>query len=217
MLQMMMIVATVVIGTPAQYTAPGNQCTEVYSCWSFWTCKIWAARQETQKFHCISRASTSQTSQDFYFFSVINPFPSLRASHKMIFKVSAIFAVATLAGVANAEGERFCNGSVDPADCSDLAGLCGNALISGKSDFPKFPHSDAQSWEQTNLRTYTLVGVGGNATRVRSGTNMRASTALKRVGGGSRQRSNDSDSKSSSRHHGSTLFFSFLFFFSVPI
>jgi len=50
----------------------------------------------------------------------------------MIFKVSAIFAVATLAGVANAEGERFCNGSVDPADCSDLAGLCGNALISAQ-------------------------------------------------------------------------------------
>ena len=55
----------------------------------------------------------------------------------MIFKVSVMFAVATLAGVANAEGERFCNGAVDPADCNDLAGLCGNTLISGKFRFPK--------------------------------------------------------------------------------
>lgn len=51
----------------------------------------------------------------------------------MMFKVSVMFAIATLAVVANADGERFCNGNVDPADCKDLAGLCDNALISGKT------------------------------------------------------------------------------------
>ena len=48
------------------------------------------------------------------------------------------------------------------------------------------------------VHTYTLVGVGGNDTRIRSGINVRASTALKRVGNGSRQRRNDGDSKDSS-------------------
>ena len=71
----------------------------------------------------------------------------------MIFKVSVIFAFATLAVVANAEGERFCNGAVDPADCNDLAGLCGNTLISGKFRFPEVSaggvKSIVQSWSQT--------------------------------------------------------------------
>lgn len=58
---------------------------------------------------------------------------SLEHCTKMMFKVSVMFAIATLAVAANADGERFCNGNVDPADCKDLAGLCDNALISGKT------------------------------------------------------------------------------------
>lgn len=50
----------------------------------------------------------------------------------MLFKVSVVIAVATLAGAVNADDELFCNGSVDPAGCKDLGDLCGNPLIAGQ-------------------------------------------------------------------------------------
>ena len=56
-----------------------------------------------------------------------------RKFREKMFKVSVMFAVATLAGAANAAGELLCNGNADPADCKDLTALCGNTLISGNN------------------------------------------------------------------------------------
>lgn len=74
----------------------------------------------------------------------------------MLFKVSVVIAVATLAGAVNADDELFCNGSVDPAGCKDLGDLCGNPLIAGNKFFLFFFFSFRPHCAETYLKCITL-------------------------------------------------------------